>query len=160
MFHVRAEIVPCLRHIGFVEIDLVGGMFRFSMVFCSFSVGFLLSREKSSCLCKCRDKSLINPAVPPGLTLSRPLKRTLHAPSLRITDSQLRRPYSGNAPVLFALARPFTRGNFLPHSHHRRLSERRLIGGLLILLFGLMAKLLAPEGDKANTRFEKFFNPA
>ena len=24
MFHVRAEIVLCLRHIGFVEIDLVG----------------------------------------------------------------------------------------------------------------------------------------
>lgn len=59
ILHVRAEIVPCLRHIGFVEIDLVGDVPVFHgvlLLFCQFS--FWSRDRKSSCLCKCRDKSL------------------------------------------------------------------------------------------------------
>ena len=36
VFHVRAKIVPCLRHIGFVEIDLVGDVFAFHDVLLLF----------------------------------------------------------------------------------------------------------------------------
>ena len=116
VLHIRADVVPILRHFGFFEIDFVGDV----LVSHGDSPFLFGTKENDPVPVVLLGQDRNNPAVPPGLTLTRPLCAHRHVPAL-FTESRSVSHTRGNAPFLLALGSPFG-SRFPPRFQHPRLS--------------------------------------